>query len=304
MNTKVELPPLPLAEWEQTKKTLHLFTQIVGKIRLKLMPYKNHWWHVPLYVNPRGIGTGAMPAGDKTIEINFDFCAHHVIINSSHSEVEKIDLKDRLCVADFYKQVFDALARLHVTVKIIALPYMIEPKTPFAKDTQHCTYQKEYVHNYWQILCFTDAVLKEFSGRFIGKCSPVHLFWHSFDLAVTRFSGRKIPLWEGAGKVDAEAYSHEVISAGFWPGDDETREAAFYCYAYPTPDGLTDVPLLPAGKAKWVMQRGSPQARYNYDDMRAAADPKAALMQFLESAYVGAAKKAGWDMEALKANVY
>ena len=268
------------------------------------MPYKNHWWHVPLYVNQRGLGTAPIPYKDKIIDVNFDFCAHKLIINTSHSEVETIALKDGLCVSDFYKQVMDALARLNVTVKILAKPYEIEPKTPFAIDTEHCTYHQEYVRDFWQILCFVDSVFKEFSGRFIGKCSPVHLFWHSFDLAVTRFSGKKAPIWEGAGRVDAEAYSHEVISAGFWAGDDTTREAAFYSYTYPSPSGLDAVPLLPAGKAKWIDQRGSPLALYTYDDLRTEKDPKTALLQFLQSSFMAGANLSGWDIKGLSANVH
>jgi hypothetical protein len=302
MIANVVLPPLPLNEWEQTKKTLQLYVQVIGKIRLKLMPYKNHWWHVPLYVNPRGLGTGAMPFKDKTLEINFDFCAHQLIINTSHSEVETIELRDGLCVSEFYKEVFDVLGKLGIAVKILAKPYMFEPAIPFGVDKEHCTYQQDYVHNFWQILCFVDSVFKEFSGRFIGKCSPVHLFWHSFDLAVTRFSGRQAPSWEGESRVDAEAYSHEVISAGFWGGDDTTRQAAFYSYTYPSPAGLSAMPLLPSGKAKWIEQRGSPLALYTYDDLRNETDAKTALLQFLQSSFQAGANLSGWDIDSLLAN--
>jgi len=296
------LPPLPLDAWVDTKKTLHLYVQIIGKIRLMLMPYKNHWWHVPLYVNPRGIGTGPVPSKDKIFEINFDFCSHKLVIKTSHSEVEEIALKDGLCVSEFYILVFDTLSRLQVDAKILAKPYELQPQTPFAADNEHCTYQKNYVHDFWQILCFVDAVFKEFSGRFIGKCSPVHLFWHSFDLAVTRFSGKRAPGWDGASKVNAEAYSHEVISAGFWPGDEITTESAFYSYTYPSPQDVDQELLLPAGIARWIDQRGSPMALFTYNDLRKEQDPKAALLQFLESAYVAGAEKAGWDTDALSAN--
>lgn len=301
MAANIKLPPLQLNEWVNTKMTLHRFVQIIGKIRLKLTPYKNHWWNAPLYVNPRGIGTGPIPYKDKILEINFDFCVHKLIINTSHSETEAFSLKDGLCVSEFYKQVFDALFRFKVEVKILAKPYELEPKTPFMEDNEHCTYQQDYVYKYWQILCFVDSVLKEFSGRFIGKSSPVHLFWHSFDLAVTRFSGKEAPSMEGATKVNAEAYSHEVISAGFWAGDDIIPEAAFYSYTAPSPEGIDKEPLLPAGKAKWIILRGSPMALYTYVDLLKEQDPKAALLQFLQSAYMAGAKKAHWEIETLSA---
>lgn len=302
MLTNIELPPLPLEDWIATKNTLHLYCQVIGKIKLKLMPYKNHWWHAALYVNARGIGTSPIPYKDKLIEFNFDFCAHRLIITTTHSEIEIIELKDGLCVSQFYKQVFDALDRLNVQVKILARPYEFETQTPFAEDNQHCSYDKTSIAKYWKILSFADAVLKEFSGRFIGKCSPVHLFWHSFDIAVTRFSGQKGPDMPGANKVNTEAYSHQVISAGFWAGDANIKEAAFYSYTYPSPEGLDKEPLQPAGKAKWIDQRGSPMALLTYHDLRLENDPKAALLQFLESSYIAGATKAGWDMIDLRAH--
>jgi len=283
------LPPLPLNEWIATKKTLHLYVQIIGKIKLKLMPYKNHWWHIPLYVNSRGIGTGPMPYKDRLLEINFDFCRHEAVITTNHSETERIELKDGLCVSEFYNSVFETLARLGIEVRILARPYEFETNTPFKDDHEHCSYDKVYVERFWKILSYTDTVLKEFSGRFMGKCSPVHLFWHSFDIAVTRFSGRKAPAMPGASRVNAEAYSHEVISAGFWAGDTNIPEPAFYSYTYPAPDGIADEPLQP-GAAKWIQLNGSPMALYTYEDMRAAADPEKALLQFLESSYMAGVK--------------
>ena len=293
------LPQLPLKDWAETKMTLHLYTQVIGKIKLKLMPYKNHWWNIPLYINSRGYGTGPMPCNDKLIEINFDFCKHQLVIATNHNETEIIELKDGLCVATFYKNVFSSLAKLGVGVKILAKSYGFATSTPFETDYQHCAYDKEYVTRFWKILSFTDPVLKEFSGRFLGKCSPVHLFWHSFDLAVTRFSGRKAPEMPGANKVNAEAYSHEVVSAGFWAGDDNIKEPAFYSYTFPSPDGITEEPLLPSGKAIWIQQNGSPMALYKYEDMRNEADPKKALLEFLESSYMAGAKRANWDLAAL-----
>ena len=295
--SNIILPPLLLEEWVETKKTLHLFAQVAGKIKLALMPYKNHWWHIPLYINARGIGTSPMPYKDRLLEINFDFCRHALIISTNHNETEVIELKDGLCVSSFYKQVFDALARLDVQVKILAKSYAFEPEVRFADDTGHCSYQKEYITRYWKILSFIDPVFKEFSGRFLGKCSPVHMFWHSFDVAVTRFSGRRAPEIPGASKVNAEAYSHEVISSGFWAGDANVTEPAFYTYAYPSPPGITDEALLPTGKAKWIESNGSPMALYTYADLQQEEKPKEALLQFLESSYMAGAKKAAWDID-------
>jgi len=304
MNTQAiqaNLPPLPLNEWIATKKTLHLYVQIIGKIKLKLMPYKNHWWHIPFYINSRGIGTGPMPYKYRLVEINFDFCKHELVITTNHNETERIELKDGLCVAEFYNRLFAILAKLNIEVKILARPYEFETNTPFKDDCEHCSYDKAYVDRFWKILSYVDPVLKEFSGRFMGKCSPVHLFWHSFDIAVTRFSGRKAPAISSANKVNAEAYSHEVISAGFWAGDNNIQEPAFYSYTYPAPDGIADEPLQPGG-ARWIQQNGSPMALYTYEDMRTAADPKKALLQFLESSYRAGVKRGNWDISELTSN--
>jgi len=262
------------------------------------MPYKNHWWHIPFYVNSRGIGTGPMPYEYRLVEINFDFCKHELVVTTNHNETERIELKDGLCVAQFYNRVFEILANLGIDVKILARPYEFETNTPFKDDNDHCSYDKTYVDRFWKILSYVDPVLKEFSGRFMGKCSPVHLFWHSFDIVVTRFSGRKAPVVPGATKVNAEAYSHEVISAGFWVGDNNIQEPAFYCYTYPAPEGIAEEPLQPLG-AKWVQQNGSPMALYTYEDLRASTDPKKALLQFLESSYLAGVKRGGWDVNEL-----
>jgi hypothetical protein len=303
MLTDFSLPPLPLGEWIETKKTLHLYSQIIGKIKLKLYPYKNHWWSAALYVNASGIGTSPLPYKDKLVEFNFDFCKHQLVISTTNSERAIIELKDGLCVAEFYKQVFAALEKMNIEVEILAKPYEFETDTPFAADTAHCTYDKDAVHKFWQVLFFSDAVFKEFSGKFLGKCSPVHMFWHSFDLAVTRFSGERGPEMPGANKVNAEAYSHKVISAGFWAGDKNIQEPAYYSYTYPSPDGLDAEPILPEGKAKWVQQNGSPMAIFTYEDMRTSDDPKAALLDFLQSTYEAGAKTSRWPVEDFEARV-
>jgi hypothetical protein len=295
------LPPLPLEEWIDTKLTLHLYAQIIGKIKLKLMPYKNHWWHITLYVNSRGLGTGPMPYADKLIEINFDFCAHQLAIHTNQNQTMRIDLKDGLCVSEFYKLVFEALSALNVKLKILAKPYEVEPCIPFFEDQSHCSYDKEYILRYWQILSYIEPVFKEFSGRFLGKCSPVHVFWHSFDIAVTRFSGKPAPEVPGANRVNAEAYSHEVISAGFWPGDQNIKEPAFYSYTWPAPEGIMNEPLAPNGKAEWIISNGSPMALLTYENMRQSENPKETLLHFLESAYAAGAKLGNWDMNAFRA---
>ena len=290
-------PPLPFEEWEDTKNTLHRFAQIVGKIRLASAPHTNHWWHVPFYVSTRGLTTSPMPHGDTTFAIDFDFIDHRLVITTSAGAIESFALEG-LSVARFYDQLFSTLSRLGIEVAIVATPYALTPAEHFATDTTHASYGKEYINRYWRILVQTDMVFKKFSGRFTGKTSPVHLFWHSFDLAVTRFSGRRAPEREGADRATREAYSHEVISFGFWPGDANVRAPAFYSYTAPEPAGLADQPLQPE-EAFWADADGSSMAMLMYDDLRRMASPKTALLDFLDSAYHAGARTAGWDEEAL-----
>lgn len=288
-------PPLPLEEWEDTKNTLHRFAQVVGKIRLALAPHVNHWWHVTLYVTTRGLTTSPMPYRDVTFAIDFDFIDHRLEISTSAGAVEAFALEG-LSVARFYEQVFSRLSQLGIEVTILNKPYDLTSAEPFSADTRHASYDKEYVNRYWQTLVQTDVVFKEFSGRFTGKQSPVQLFWRSFDLAITRFSGRRAPEWEGADRATREAYSHEVISFGFWPGDANFRAPAFY-----TPilryRARTGGPLQPE-EAFWADMGGSSRALLVYDDLRKLDSPKTALLGFLESAYRAGARTAGWDEEA------
>lgn len=292
-------PPLSLNEWEKTKDTLHLYVQIVGKIRLSLTPKRNHWWHVPLYITTSGWGTSPIPYKDITFEINFDLIDHRLKIATSNGDHRSFCLHDGLSVAEFYGKVLRNLKELGISVVIQAEPYENVSKIPFASDREHASYDKEYVTRYWHVLTAIDKIFKEFSGRFNGKCSPVHMFWHSFDLAVTRFSGKRAPAIEGANSVTKEAYSHEVISAGFWPGDVfSLHEPAFYCYAAPLPQGLTSEPLQPA-PAKWMEIKGSPMAILTYEDFRKEPDPRKALLDFLESSYRAGARRAGWDAKEM-----
>ena len=290
----ITLPELPYREWEATKQTLHLFTQVVGKIRLKLHPKLNHWWHVTLYPTPCGLSTNRIPVGNGSFEITFDFYNHLLIIHTSADETRSFSLKG-LSVADFYRKTMDALAELDIKVKILAKPYMHKSTTPYAEDTENATYDADAVDRFGQALSQISSVFEEFRGQFLGKSTPVHFFWHSFDLVLTRFSGRKGPPREGS-QVEREAYSHEVISFGFWPGDDNLPEPAFYCYAYPEPKGLEQQAIQPS-QAFWQDMHGSHYAILKYADLRASKDPRATLLAFLQSTYDAGSKLADWPSE-------
>ncbi|MGD9630945.1 MAG: DUF5996 family protein [Pyrinomonadaceae bacterium] len=299
--TNENFPDIPLEAWRPTKNTLHLYCQIVGKIRLAMHPRINHWWHVPLYVTPRGLSTRTIPYSGGNFEIEFDLHRHELVISTSDGKHENFALYDGLTVADFYSSVFANLAKLGIEPKIRAIPYEAPSTTPFAEDTENKSYDKEYVELFHQTLVIVDDILNEFRGRFLGKSTPVHMFWHSFDLALTRFSGRRAPVREGAGSVEREAYSHEVISFGFWFGDDKENSVAapaFYSYTAPEPAGLAEEPLSPPA-AKWVESNGAHLALLLYDDVRNAADPDATVLGFLESAYQAGAKRAEWKIDDL-----
>ncbi|NOT46643.1 MAG: hypothetical protein HOP17_02685 [Acidobacteria bacterium] len=293
-------PEIPLEAWRPTKNTLHLYFQIVGKIRLAMHPRINHWWHVPLYVTPRGVSTHTIPYTGGNFEIEFDFNEHVLRISTSDKQVEDFALYDGLTVADFYNSLFANLAKLGIEPQIKAIPYEAPSTTPFAEDTENKSYDKEYVERFHRTLVTVDGVLNEFRGRFLGKSTPVHMFWHSFDLALTRFSGKRVPPREGAGMVEREAYSHEVISFGFWFGDDRVPAPAFYSYAAPEPAGLADEPLSPAD-AKWAESNGAHLALLMYEDVRTQENASEAVLDFLESAYQAGANQAGWDAKELKA---
>ncbi|MBD1397795.1 hypothetical protein H9Q13_11520 [Pontibacter sp. JH31] len=299
--SELDFPPLPLEEWEATKDTLHLYLQIIGKIRLTLTPPRIHWWHVTLYLSSRGLTTGPIPYGYHTFEIEFDFVDHQLCICASTGEQEQIKLQDGLSVAEFYTAVMKSLHKLGIEVDILAKPFDNKSKIPFAEDHKHATYHPEQVHTYWKVLSAVDKVMKEFNGRFYGKTSPVQLYWHHIDLAVGRFSGKKVPVRPDAGKIERNAYSHEVISFGFWPGDEQVRFPAFYSYTFPSPAGIDQEPLKPKA-ASWVDSNGSPMALLPYEDLRKEKDPHQALLDFLESAYQAGAKKAGWPVEELLAH--
>jgi hypothetical protein len=290
------LPALPFDSWRETFETLHMWTQIIGKVRLKLCPLVNHWWNVPFYVTARGMTTAAMPYQQRDIEVRFDFIEHKLTLESSEGRVTTMALTAQ-SVAEFYKKFMAALSELDVSVHIWTMPSEVPNPTPFELDNVHAAYDLQAVHKFWRILVWVDQVFKEFRAGFQGKASPVHFFWGSFDLAVTRFSGRVAPERPGADSITREAYSHEVSSAGFWPGGGDIKGPAFYSYAAPEP-------------ARFAEQRVRPQAAFYhqqmkefllmYDDVRAAASPKATLMEFLQSTYDAAADCGKWDRKALE----
>ncbi len=293
MTTSI-LPPLPYADWADTRDTLHLFLQIIGKIRLEAHPKLNHWWHVTLYPSVRGLTTGRIPYGDASFEIEFDMIGHNIVVSRNDGRSTSFDVTGKT-VALFYQCLITCLTDLDIAVSIHPVPYENKSKEPFPKDDAPRTYDKNAVSDYWRALCRIATIFEVFRSRFNGKQTPVQLYWHSFELVVTRFSGKTHPL-EGGTNSDKEAYSHEVISIGFWPGDDSFQQAAFYGYAYPEPAGLFDTPLRP-DEASWAQKNGGALAVLTYEAFRAAPDPKKALLAFLESVYKNAGETARWPLD-------
>jgi hypothetical protein len=297
-------PELPYDAWRDTYATLHLWTQIVGKIRLAQTPWLNHSWHVTLYVSPRGLTTSPIPYGDRAFELEFDFLQHVLRMATDDGSVREVGLSPR-SVADFYADVRETLSQLGIDVHIHEFPNEISDPIRFSADRIHASYDRDYVQKFWKILCQVNRLLHQFRTAFIGKCSPVHFFWGSFDLAVTRFSGRQAPKHPGGvpnlpDEVTREAYSHEVSSVGFWPGGSGVDYPAFYSYAYPQPHGFAAAAVSPA------------EAYYNealsefilpYDAVRLAKDPDGALMDFFMSTYEAAASTGNWDRSALETSI-
>ena len=289
-------PPLPWKEWEPTATTLHLWTQIVGKIRLALTPLQNHWWNVPLYLTARGLTTSAMFYQGALLDIEFDFVSHELHFRISSGANLSVPLRPQ-SVADFYREFLLGLKVLGVSVEIHPVPVEIPNPIPFVEDRTHASYDADYAHRFWRILSATDRLFKKFSTPFLGKISPVHFFWGSFDLAVTRFSGRPAPPRAGADLITREAYSHEVISAGFWPGNGGFGEPAFYCYAAPSPAGLDKSTIgPPAG----YFDPKLGEFLLKYGDARGTSSPDDATLEFLQTSYEAAATLAKWDRQALE----
>ncbi len=290
------LPALPFESWKDTQATLHMWTQIVGKVRLELCPLVNHWWNVALYVTARGMTTSPMPYGDRTVEVSFDFIDHKLLIDTCEGQHRELALKPQ-SVAEFYREFMAALSDLGVPVKIWTTPCEVPNPIPFEKDTVHASYDAASAHKFWRILTWVDSVLKDFRAPFLGKVSPVHFFWGSFDLCGTRFSGRRASPRPGADHVTQEAYSHEVSSAGFWAGGGDIKGPAFYSYAAPEPAGFANQSVRPQSAFY------HPQIKeflLMYDDVRSADSPKAALMEFLQSTYEAAANLGKWDRKNLE----
>ena len=287
---------LPFAEWKDCCATLHMWSQIVGKVRLELSPRVNHWWEVPLYVSARGLTTSPIPCPRGIFEVQFDFIGHKLDIVTSWNETKSIPLYSRT-VAAFYREFMDALRSLGIDVKIRTMPCEVPNPIAFDRDVAHSSYDPDCVGRFWRILVTVDTIFKEFRARFIGKVSPVHFFWGSFDMAVTRFSGRRAPPRPGADSITREAYSHEVISAGWWPGGGDFAGPAFYAYAVPEPPGFREAAVRPR-EAFYSAKLG--EFLLMYDDVRAANDPKAALMEFLESTYDAGANLGNWDRASLE----
>jgi Family of unknown function (DUF5996) len=294
-------PDLPLSAWSETCETLHRWTQIVGKVRMTLTPLVNHWWNVTLYITSRGLGTSAIPHAGGSFEINFDFLTHRLLIEASDGRVESLALAP-MSVKDFYSELMLRLQRLDIEVHIWTMPSEIENAVPFDQDRTHAQYDPIYVQHFWRALLQANRVMTEFRASFLGKASPVHFFWGSFDLAVTRFSGRPAPPPTGvtphvASRVMREAYSHEVSSCGFWPGNGGYGRAAFYVYAYPEPPGYGETRLRTAGA---FYDQGLGQFILPYDVVRSAGDPDALLLGFLQETYAAAADQGSWDRRALE----
>jgi len=289
-------PALPLAEWKDTLDTLHMWTQIVGKVRLVQSPLVNHWWNVPLYVTPRGLTTSLIPHGTRNFALSFDFIDHVLLVATVEGTTRTLALAPR-SVADFYRELMATLDALGLPVAIHGKPDEVDDPIPFAQDETHHSYDPDPAQRHWRILVQADRVLKEFRGRFIGKCSPVHFFWGSFDLAVTRFSGRRAPPMPEADAITREGYSHEVISHGFWAGSGNIEEPAFYSYTAPQPDGLPEAVIRPA---KAFYNPDTTGFVLPYEIVRRASDPDAVLLEFLQSTYEAGATLAKWDRAALE----
>jgi hypothetical protein len=287
-------PALPVSDWRETYATVHMWCQIVGKVRLTLAPLENHWWSSTLYVTSRGLTTSPIPYGNRTFEIDFDFIEHRLIVQTSDGSTKNLSLSPK-SVADFYGELMDTLRMLAIEVQIKAKPDEVPEPIPFAEDHKHASYDAEAVNRFWRILVQVDRVFKKFKTQFIGKCSPVHFFWGSFDHAVTRFSGRPAPERPGADAITREAYSHEVISHGFWPGGGAVESPMFYSYTTPAPPGLENAAIRPGFYSNELSE-----FLLSYDDVRRSTSPDETLLEFMQSSYEAGANLANWDRAALE----
>ena len=302
-NALGQWPSLPFSEWQGTCETLHMWTQIVGKIRLVQSPWVNHSWHCPLYVTTRGLTTSPIPSGSRTFDIDFDFIDHVLLITTSDGDVRGITLSPR-SVADLYQELFANLDELNISIAIHKKPNEVVDAIPFDEDHKHATYVPEHATRLWRALVQADRVFKKFRAGFIGKCSPVHFFWGSFDLACTRFSGRTAPEHSGGVPnfpdwVAREAYSHEVSSCGFWPGNAQMPEPVFYAYAYPEPNGFSTAPVKPA---EAIYDSNLGEFVLPYETVRQSTSPDDTLIEFLQTTYEAAADLGNWPRSELEQN--
>ena len=297
----MKLPYLQYASWKETRITLHLILQIIGKIRLKATPRKNHWWYVTQYVSTKGFSTHPIPLNDgiNTFEIILNVHKKTVQLENSKGEAKEIPLKGGYSVSEFYRDIMKIMDEWGVDVKFVDKPLDMGIDKPFIDISEYHHYDWDSIYKFWQMMLWNDGVFKEFSGGFYGKTCPVHIYWHHLDLAVTRFSGKAAPPVDAQASIlEKDAYSHEVISFGFWAGDDNMPEPAYYAYAAPSPPGLGMEPLQ-AENAFWIDANGSPMAILKYQDVVTHADPRKKVLDFLESAYLAGAKAAHWDVDAL-----
>jgi hypothetical protein len=287
---------LPYAEWENTLDTLHMWTQIVGKTRMEFTPLVNHWWNVTLYVTPRGLNTSPIPYSQKTFDVDIDLVAHKLAVRTSEGQERSFALYPR-SVADFYAEYKSALHSLGIEIQFKPVPSEFDDTTPYDLDQHHASYDREYVERFRYILLHSDRLLKKYRSGFIGKASPVHFFWGSFDLTVACFCGRRAPERPGADHMMREGYSHEEISCGFWPGDRRFKHPAYYSYTAPAPPGFAEEKIQPA-PAKYDNQLG--EFILEYEDVRASETPEQAVLEFCQSGYEAGAKLAKWDRESLE----
>ena len=289
-------PALPLVSWKDTCATLHMWTQMVGKVRLRLTPLVNHWWNVPLYVSARGLSTSLIPYGERGFELWFDFIGHRLVLETSDGMSKSLALKPE-SVAEFYQELMEMLRSAGIEVKIWRMPVEIPNPIPFDEDRVHASYDPASVEKFWRILLSVAAVFTQFRAGFVGKSSPVHFFWGSFDLAVSRFSGRLAPERPGADYMTREAYSHVVSSVGFWPGGGDIKGAAFYSYTVPEPQGFKEARVRPASA---YYQKQVSEFLLMYEDVRKSESPTATLLEFCQSTYEAGANLGNWDRKALE----
>jgi hypothetical protein len=289
-------PALPYADWKDTRQTLHMWTQIVGKVRMELSPFLNHWWHVTMYVSPRGLTTSPIPYQGGAFDVTFDFVEHQLEIHTSEETSRVLPLIP-CSVATFYREFMDSLRALGIEVSINPMPCEVTDPIRCDQDEVHASYDPIDAHRFWRILVQTNAVMQQHRSSFIGKSSPIHFFWGGFDLALTFFSGRRAPERPGADRMNREAYSHEVISCGFWPGDERFPEPAYYAYAAPEPPGFPTADTRPETA---FYSQGLGEFLLRYDDVRAAAAPEQALLEFFQSTYAAGSRLGHWDWQALE----